>query len=287
MKAQLNLLHLKYFCDAVVHHSISEAAKTNYVTQSAVSQAIHKLEVSLGVPLIIHSRQKFQITDKGKVLFEQARHIFKAVQNIQEQIHQSEEEITGSLKFICTHSLGMSCIAPTYERMRTNYPQVDLNLKLGNLNAIRHALRHNECEFGIVVYDSSFEAFQKYSLKKGTFHLYQNIEAPHHLIENGILVDNALGMYVPELCEYWRHSHHSELRIQVELSGWEVVARFTERNIGIGFFPDYILANQRYAKFTSYPIDLPPFDYEICAIYNKGSQLSRAAKAFLEQFCVT
>jgi LysR family transcriptional regulator, carnitine catabolism transcriptional activator len=48
MNPLINLMHLKFFCDAVTFSSISEAAKRNYVTQSAVSQAIAKLEQILG-----------------------------------------------------------------------------------------------------------------------------------------------------------------------------------------------------------------------------------------------
>ena len=49
MNPAINLIHLKFFCDAVVYESITEAAKMNYISQSAVSQAITKLESIFGV----------------------------------------------------------------------------------------------------------------------------------------------------------------------------------------------------------------------------------------------
>ena len=123
MKPSINLLHLRFFCDAVSCGSISEAAKNNYVTQSAVSQAIAKLEISLGIALLVHTRQKFQVTEEGKIVFEQARYIFKAVQNIHDSIKQNKETITGSLKFVSTNSLGMSFIADIYKKMRVEFPR--------------------------------------------------------------------------------------------------------------------------------------------------------------------
>lgn len=278
MNPEINLLHLKYFCDSVVYNSVSEAAKINNVTQSAVSQAITKLERSIGASLIVHSRQKYQVTEDGKIVFDQARHIFKAVRDIQEKINLSKETVKGSLKFISTNSLGMSFIASSYQKMREAYPQVEISFQVGNLNLIRNAIRTGEAEFAIVVYDESFLAFNKISLQKGGFSLYQNKEAPLTLFENGVLIDNRAGMCIDLLIQ------NCNLKIQAELAAWEVVARFTDMKIGVGFLPDYILGNHRYPNLIKYPLELPSFEYEICAIYNKGIQLSRPSLAFLEIF---
>lgn len=284
MKPLINLVHLKFFCDSVACNSITEAAKNNFVSQSTISQAIAKLEKILETDLIAYPRQKFQLTSEGQILFEQARHIFKTVNDIHEKIKLNKQSIEGKLKFACTNSLGMSFIAPSYERMRENVPQVEMNIRLGNLNFIKNALLENEVELAVVVFDETFAEFNKHILQKGVFRLYQNIDTPHYLIENGILVDAKEGMHVTALQEYFLCSMDSPLKIQAELGGWEVVARFTEQNIGVGFFPDYLVANGRYLTFRENPINIPPLEYEIAVIYNKGTQLSKAANAFIDQF---
>ncbi len=278
MKPQINLLHLKYFCDSVVYDSISEAAKINFVTQSAVSQAISKLEVSMGVSLLVHSRQKFQITEEGKIVFDQARYIFKSIQDIHDTISHTKEALTGSVKFVTTKSLGMSFLAPSYKKMRLYKPQVHLEFETGGLNFIRNMLKSKDAEFAIVVYDQNFKQFAKHPLKKGKLQLYQSLNSPLHLIESGVLVDYREGTYVKELCEC------AGIKIQAALSSWEVVARFTEMGIGVGFYPDFIMMNNRYPTIKPYPLEIPPLEYEICAIYNKGEKLSRAATAFIDQF---
>lgn len=282
----INLHHLKFFCDAVVCKSVSEAAKMNYVTQSTVSQAIIKLEKVLGTGLVVHSRQKFQVTEEGQILFDQARHIFKTVQDIRDKINLNKEAPSGDLKFVSTHSLGMSFVAPSYRKMRENLPGVNLNFRLGGLNFIRNSLRQGAAEFAIVVYDQNFSQFSKHQLKKGTFRLYQHKKAPHHLIENGILVDDLEGMYVNDLREYFTQSDRVHLKISKDVSGWDFVARFVEMNIGIGFLPDYVVDSDRFPTIKPHPLKIPPFEYEICAIHNKGEKMSRAAVAFLDQFAL-
>lgn len=283
MNNLINLTHLKFFCDAVALKSVSEAAKKNYVTQSTVSQGISKLEKVLGVQIAAHTRQSFQITEEGQTVYEQASHIFKALRDMQNKIHEGKDDIAGTINFVCTHSLGMSFIAPSFKKMREMHPQVLLQFKLGHLNFIRNTLQENRAEFAIVVFDESFEQFNRIPLINGKIGLYQSEESAPDLIEEGILIDYMEGMHVDGLLEYFRENFNRELKIQAELASWEVTARFTEMNLGIGFLPDYIMKNNRYPKVKPYPMEFPNFDYQICAIYKKGERLSRSATAFIEQ----
>lgn len=278
-------MHLKFFCDAVVYGSISESAKANYVTQSTVSQAITKLEKILNVELLDHARQKFNVTPEGHMVFEQARHVFHAVQEMQNIVDAHKQEVTGTLNFVSTNSLGLSFLGPLYRQMQLQFPAVQLNFRLGGLNFIRNSLRQGDAEFAIVVYDHSFAQFSKHPLKKGHFQLYQHCEAPLHLLDQGVLIDHQEGMYVSDLKNYFLESNHPPLKIQAELAGWELVARFTDMHIGIGFFPDYITEHERYPQLKIHPQKIPAFEYEICAIYNKGQKPTRAAAAFFEGYC--
>lgn len=283
MNPFINLIHLKFFCDAVTYNSISEAAKMNYVTQSAISQGIIKLEKTLGTQLAIHSRQKFQLTDEGKILFEHSGQVFRSIQAIHDKLNQNKHEIRGKIKFVSTKSLGMSFLPILYEKASACLPHIEMNFRLGGLNFIRNSLRQGEAEFAIVVHDESFSQFNKKVLEKGKFHLYQNKDMPPDQNEKGILVDYFEGMCVNQLQSFLCRNQ-SKLRIKAEVSSWEVVARFTERKLGIGFLPDYIMANGRYPNVAIHPFKIPSFMYEICVIYNKADQLSRAACAFLDQF---
>lgn len=282
----INLMHLKFFCDAVTYGSISESAKKNYVTQSTVSQGISKLEKVLGVELLTHAKQKFCPTEEGRIVFEQAPQVFKAIQNIHEHINNAKAEITGNIRFVSTNSLGISFLAPLFREMQIHYPGVNMNFQLGNLNFIRTALRQGGADFAIVVYDESFSQFEKHLLRKGAFQLYQHEDAPLYSLAEGILVDNALGMHVEALQKHCSEILDNPLPLKAELAGWEVVARFTAANIGVGFFPDYLVGEERYPQLKVHGLEIPPLEYEICAIYNKGEKLSRAAEALFNLFTV-
>ena len=49
----MELLQLQYFCDAAERESFSATAKAYFVPPSAVSQSVKRLELELGVPLLV------------------------------------------------------------------------------------------------------------------------------------------------------------------------------------------------------------------------------------------
>jgi DNA-binding transcriptional LysR family regulator len=278
----INLAHLKFFCDAVTYQSISDAAKKNFISQPAVSHAIKRLENIFGLPLLVHNKQKVVPTEQGMIVFNQATEIFKSVKNTFVKIDETRDVLAGNVHFATTKSLGMSFFPGTYRKMRENLPFVNAAIKMGGVNVIRTALRREEVDFAIVVYDHHFSQFAKHPIKKGRFNLYYADNAPRDLIDQGVFVDNDLGSFVPQLAQFLSEQHAS-CKIN-SLSGWELVANFANLGIGVGFFPDYLASATRFPLLTLHPTELPPFEYEIAAIYNKANQLSKAARAFIDQF---
>lgn len=280
----INLAHLKFFCDAVTYNSVSEAAKMNFITQPAISQAIHKLESIFNVPLLIHNKQKLSVTEHGQIVFDQANLIFKTIRETFDKVNYTQDKITGTLKFVTTKSLGMSFFAPTYKNVTRNLPHLDLKIDMGGKSYIRNALKREEVEFAIVVYDHNFSQFAKHTIRKGVFNLYQSKKVPKIQPNPTIFIDESEGMYISSLKEYLAKIHFPAQTNAI--AGWELVAHFTNSGIGVGFFPDYINSKTRFSNLELCSIRLPAFEYEIAAIYNKSTQLSKAALALIEQFCL-
>lgn len=284
MQQTINLLHLRFFCDAVIYGSVTESAKNNFISQSAVSQAISKLESICGVKLVYFNKQKIQLTDEGKVLFEQAKIIFRDVKTTFELLNQTKENICGSLCFACTKSLGMSIFAPLYKTLKDNLPTIDFTFKMGGLNLIRNSVKHDHVNFAIVVYDEiNFGQFEKYPLRKGQFRLYKAVDMPVEPVIRELFVSDIDCIYVPEIQDFLKEECGEEVKL-TSLRGWDLTARFASLGLGVGFFPDHIVSHNRYPFLEVHPIKTPFFEYEICAIFNKGKKLTKMELAFLDCF---
>ena len=117
MKFVPNITFLRYFFSAGQAKSISKAAKENFVSQSAISQAISKLEMALGKQLITHEKNRFQLTTDGLILLEKCKQIFTVFSEIEDAFNETDGVFKGKLSFACTHSFALSLLPPHLGRL--------------------------------------------------------------------------------------------------------------------------------------------------------------------------
>ncbi len=67
----MELLQLKYFCEAAKLENFSKVAKKYYVPQSSISHTIARLEEELGTKLFTRSGRKVMLNEAGKVFWEE------------------------------------------------------------------------------------------------------------------------------------------------------------------------------------------------------------------------
>lgn len=88
-----NLMPLKYFIDIVQTGGFISAAKRNFVSETAVSSAIGKLEKELGYKLFDRSSNHLVITSEGKKLYKSALEILFSYDEIWHQKGKTEDTL--------------------------------------------------------------------------------------------------------------------------------------------------------------------------------------------------
>ncbi|HVW99361.1 MAG TPA: LysR family transcriptional regulator, partial [Candidatus Babeliaceae bacterium] len=169
-KLPLNFVYLKYFFDSVRYESISDAAKVNFVSQSAVSQAIAKLEESLGFELISHKPNSFKLTEKGQQLFSSAREIFQAVQKAEDLLLKED---CGTITIGCTHSFSLTLLPIFLKESKRLYPSLKIRFRLGHFHAIREWLKKQTIDFAILINNEDLSQFDLEEIYEGEFRLYK------------------------------------------------------------------------------------------------------------------
>lgn len=273
----LNLAYLQYFYDAVIHQSISAAARENFVSQSAISQGISKLEIALQTKLTTHQKQKFRLTEEGKIVFKEAKNLFSVVAGLKDKLSALKGEISGEIKFACTNSLAQFYLPPAYLNMRQNYPKVSLKLHRGSLNFIHESLRNEKVSFALVLDSPEIEGYDREPISQGYFRLYKNKGLKKN---SGILVDHFENYEVVELRERHKERYGKDLDILDTLSGWALVLTFVQLKHGTGYLPEFIASEKKDLKEVK--LDIKPIQYSICMIKLKGSPMTRAESAFLD-----
>ncbi len=279
----LSLLYLKYFCDSVRLGGVTAAAKANFVTQSAISQGISKLEKSLGCSLLARHPNRFRITPEGQKAFHHLSDILKRTEEFQESFSEEKKNELGHLEFACTRSFALAVIPNHLKRFRASYPDVKVNfICSGRPDYLKQMIRTGTIDFGIAQDMGNFLGFEQIPLHQGVYGLY---------ISNTISLkeEESFGFIlpVPEDTSVFKEAYFRKKRAKpkvfLEVEGWDAVARLTTEGLGIGYFPDFIAEdNKSRLRPAKLNLDLP--HYHISAIYAEGLKLRKSSEIFLSYF---
>jgi len=72
----ISLLQIEVFLTVAEQLNITASARKLFITQSAVSRWVQKLESSLGAPLFIRTNKGVKLTDEGRALYEEVKPLF-------------------------------------------------------------------------------------------------------------------------------------------------------------------------------------------------------------------
>lgn len=284
----MNFIYLKYFYDAAMSKSISASAKVNFVSQSAVSQGILKLEQILKKPLITHRRNAFKLTREGEIVFEACKKVFQSITELTENLAMQEDKLSGNLHFACSHSIALSLLPMPLAILKQRAPLVKPSFRLANTSNTMNLVRQGIIEFGIVLDNTDLSGFEKHKLDQGEFRLYcsKKFKLRDEIPTEFLLTEEQKEIHL--LKDSFKQRYGKELAIQMEISSWEVIAGLIQQGVGIGFIPDFLVREKRRKNsFQELDLDLPAFSYNIYAICPKREKLSKTAEFFLGLFSIS
>jgi DNA-binding transcriptional LysR family regulator len=82
----INPVWLRSFCTLVEVGHFTRTAENLYMTQSGVSQHIHKLEAYLGQPLLIREGKRFTLTAAGSRLYQEGHKLILSLSDLEQQV---------------------------------------------------------------------------------------------------------------------------------------------------------------------------------------------------------
>lgn len=277
----LNPLHLKYFSDAVRAKSVSLAAEKNFVSQSAVSQAIRKLETWAGFPLVHHRKNSFIPTRAGELLAKKGSELFIKQQEVEAFARSIEQGESGLLHFGCMHSLALTLLPDVIESFHAKLPNVEISFVLADGGRLREEVLRGEIDFAIVLDNDDFSAFQRVSLFHGEYGVFEAQTTP----------DDAsflLSRHRPEALSFlkaYQTFYGKKPPLGMEVASWQVIANLAERGLGRAYIPDYIAFSRPELRRVHYPF--PPVLYEMLAIFYPGDPLPPYYDLFLQTLSKT
>lgn len=119
-----NLTKYKIFLSVAENQSISKAAAQLYISQPAVSITIRKLEESLNTTLFIRKSKGVVLTEKGRLLYENARKALHMLSDTEKSLRFPLN--AGHLRIASSNVLCKHFLMPYLKEFTNLYPNTDL-----------------------------------------------------------------------------------------------------------------------------------------------------------------
>lgn len=146
----MDIRALRYFSETVRLNSFSRAADALHVTQSTVSKMVRQLEDEIGAPLLIRAGRNLELTDTGRVVYEQAQQILANVQRLHNEVLNTRTLRQGRLQIGIPPMVNILC-TPVLKAFRERHPDIALTLHEDTGPVIEQKVAAGEQEIGMTV----------------------------------------------------------------------------------------------------------------------------------------
>lgn len=131
---------LKYFLTVANTNNITKAAKKLHITQPTLSRQIMELEKELDAPLFDRRQRQMRLTAAGVMFQQRATTLLQLVNQAKNDLHQQEDQLTGTINLGCVVSSISPFIMKLIARFQKQYPEVTFNIFDGDGDVLRRQL---------------------------------------------------------------------------------------------------------------------------------------------------
>ncbi len=145
----MHLDALKYFQTVVEEKSISKAAAKTHISQSALSQMIHKLEEDLDVELLNRSNRGVTMTGSGEIVLKYSNNIIKSFDKMLDELRSYDANVN-KVTISGTWSLSAYSLPCMLYKIKKRYPEYSYGLEAKTFSEIIHDIREDLSDLGFV-----------------------------------------------------------------------------------------------------------------------------------------
>ncbi len=129
--------------------NLARAAERLHVTQSALSHQIKSLEQYFEAPLFLRNSKPLRLTPAGEKLIELARQVLPLVENAENDLRRVARGELGRLHIAIECHACFEWLAPVLNRYRQQWPQIEVDIRVGVSFEALPALQKGEVDLVI------------------------------------------------------------------------------------------------------------------------------------------
>ncbi|HMT09103.1 MAG TPA: LysR family transcriptional regulator [Pyrinomonadaceae bacterium] len=286
----MDINQLEVLATVARERSFSRAAEVLGRSQPAVSQAISRLESTLGETLFDRSSKDGTLTPAGELLLEHAIQILNIRREAETSIRELRTLQSGKIT-ISANEHTVFYLLPKIAEFRAKHPNIKVEVKRGVASRIPKQVMAREAELGIISFTPTDESVNSIPVFSDELVL---VVAPSHRLAGkntvsikelggeNFIAHNAVSPYRQRVIETF-DKYGIPLNIGIELPSLEAIKRLVERGTGIALVPR-LTAENEIASGALIALSVPEMRLErkLNIVYRRNAALSHAASAFIE-----
>ena len=142
MNADLELYRV--FCEVVKYKNISKTAESMYISQSAITQSIQKLENLLGGKVFYRNKNGVELTEEGENLYEYIKDSIEKMNNAENIFSKYVNLEKGKIRISGGKTLISSLIFEPLITFIKKYPDIDISISSGITDNLMQKLANGE-----------------------------------------------------------------------------------------------------------------------------------------------
>lgn len=259
----LRIADLELFITAARLKSLGKAAKFHYLSQSAASAVIQRVEFAFGTLLCKHEKRQFKLTREGELLLPKAESWLK---NLKETVAKKEK---APIRMATTQALARVLVPSAIVLDK-------IELKLMRPDRAYRSLLQDESDVVICLDNALWEGAQAYELGITSFQLYSTDKDAK---PNAVLIPEDQ-MEVLNFQQKWQELHNEPLPIKARLPSWSLIYDICKDSKEIGFLPCFLTLRSNLLPVSEQP---KASKYRILALYrNPEITIEKRLKALFK-----
>ena len=289
----MQLEWLKIFCDVVRWASFSRGAEENAISQSSASQAVHQLEVRLGVKLIDRSKRPLVPTAHGRVYYEGCKDLVGRYQEVESRVRALEDDrnVVGTVRVASIYSVGMTHMSRCVKRFEEAYPGANVRVEYLHPTRVVESVQEGGPELGLISFPRKWPGLRTISWRDEEMVLAVHPGHPfagRGAVEVAELVGETFvgfdaGLPIRRAIDKFLRRHDVHVQVALEFDNIENIKRAVEIPSGVAILPEPTLAREVEAgtlasvRFRDLRLTRP-----LAIIHRRGDPLGPTASRFVE-----
>ncbi|MEO4052880.1 LysR family transcriptional regulator [Solibacillus sp. CAU 1738] len=281
----MDIKQLRYFIAIAEEKNITAAANRLHMSQPPLSIQLKQLEDELGVKLIERSGKRIELTDKGNVLYNRALNLVYSIEEIKNEIQETEEGNKGVLS-VGINTLSASGFSQMIKSFHKSYPLVSLKIVQNDSVYLAELVKSRAIEMAFVRLPLEHRGLTYHHLIHEPLVFLSNKETPNislkELSHMPFIIPSfeGLGIYNTILNAF--SSQQIQLKSVMECSDMNVLMEMVKGGIGATIVPKSVVNVYGAKGLYSTPITNVDMTSSLGVIWLEDHFVSKPAKNFME-----